>query len=171
MPTRREAMVSFAPLALAACDGGAASGGARAGGQPMKERAYSNPSSWAPPPGYSHAVTTGGGRLVFLSGQVPLDAAGQLVGGADFEAQTRQVFDNLKAVLAAAGASFDDVIKMTYFVVGVDANKVKGIRAIREGYFSSKERRPASSLLGVQALFREDVLIEIEAIAELPPGR
>lgn len=137
----------------------------------MKERTYTNPTSWPAPPGYSHAVTTGGGRLIFVSGQVPLDTAGQLVGGTDFDSQAKQVFENLKTVLAAAGASFDDVIKMTYFVVGLDANRVKSLRAIREGVFSSKERRPASSLLGVQALFREDVLVEIEVIAELPAGR
>ncbi len=169
MPTRRTALFSLAALALPAC-GGAKGAAAPPRAPTMSQRTYTNPASWAPPPGYTHAVTTGGGRLVFVSGQVPLDAGGQLVGGADFEAQARQAFENLKTVLAAAGSSFDDVVKMTYLVVGLDEAKVKGLRAIRDG-FLSKERRPASTLLGVPALFRADVLVEIEAVAELPPGR
>lgn len=166
MPTRREVMASLAALTFPAC--GAASGAPRTKGPTMSQRTYTNPSSWPAPPGYTHAVSTGGGRLVFVSGQVPVDAAGRLVGGADFEAQARQVFENLKVVLAAAGASFDDVVKMTYFVVGLDEAKVKALRTIRDGVLA-KDRRPASSLLGVQALVREDVLVEIEAVAELPP--
>jgi 2-iminobutanoate/2-iminopropanoate deaminase len=171
MPTRREAMASFASLALAGCAANA--GGANtvwAGGQAVSQRTYTNPSSWAPPPGYTHAVATGGGRLLFVSGQVPLDAAGRLVGGADFDAQAKQVFENLKTVLAEAGASFADVVKMTYLVVNLDPAKVLSLRSIRDG-FLPKEGRPASTLLGVQALFREDVLVEIEAVAELPAGR
>ncbi|HEU4537694.1 MAG TPA: RidA family protein, partial [Polyangiaceae bacterium] len=108
--------------------------------------------------------------LLFVSGQVPLDAAGQLVGRGDFDAQARQVFENLKTVLAEAGASFDDVVKMTYLVVNLDQARVLSLRSIRDG-FLPKELRPASTLLGVQALFRADVLVEIEAVAELPAGR
>ncbi len=73
-------------------------------------------------------------------------------------------------MLAEAGASFADVVKMTYLVVNLEPAKVLSLRSIRDG-FLPKERRPASTLFGVQALFREDVLIEIEAVAELPAGR
>lgn len=161
-------MASLAALALSACGG--AGPGARGPGPTAGRRTYTNPPSWAPPPGYTHAVATGGGRLLFLSGQVPLDARGQLVGGADFEAQARQVFENIKTVLASAGASFDDVVKMTYLVVGLDAAKVKTLRAVRDVYLPAG-RRPASTLFGVPALFRDDVLLEVEATAELPAGR
>lgn len=136
----------------------------------MTARTYTNPPQWPLPPNYTHAVATSGGRLLFISGQVPLDATGQLVGGTDFEAQARQALDNLETVLTAAGASMDDVVKVTYFVVGLDSAKLTALRSVLETAYA-KERRPAASLLGVQSLFREGVLIEIEAVAELPPAR
>src|SRR5204862_610404 len=76
------------------------------------------PSGLAPGPGYSHAVT-GRGRWVATSGQVALDDEGKLVGPGDPEAQTRQVFANLDRALAAAGASFTDVIKLNYYVTDI----------------------------------------------------
>ena len=136
----------------------------------MTERLYVNPPAWATPPGYTHAVGSRGGRLLFVSGQVPVDAAGKLVGGADFKAQARQAFDNLGTVLAASGASYADVVKLTYFVVGLDGERLLALREVRDAVLPP-ERRPASSLLGVAALFRPDVLVEIEAVAELPPSR
>jgi enamine deaminase RidA (YjgF/YER057c/UK114 family) len=136
----------------------------------MTERTYVHPASWTPAPGYTPAVAAGGGRLLFVSGQVALDTAGQLVGGDDFSAQAQQAFDNLKTVLSAAGASFDDVVKFTYYIVDLDQAKVKAVRALRD-VILPRERRPASTLIGVQALVDEGMLIEIEAIAELPPGR
>jgi enamine deaminase RidA (YjgF/YER057c/UK114 family) len=132
----------------------------------MSKRRVIQPPAWPTPPGYSHAVATAR-PLIFVSGQVPLDAAGALVGGADFEAQTAQVFENLRTVLAGVGASFDDVVKLTYFVVGLDGERLAAVRRVRDRHLGDGPR-PASSLLGVAALFRPDVLIEIEAIAELP---
>ncbi|MCZ9342685.1 RidA family protein, partial [Streptomyces sp. TRM76130] len=64
---------------------------------------------------YSHVVTAAG-RLVAVSGQLPLDEDGRIVGEGDPAAQARQVFENLRRCLAAAGAGFDDVVKLTYFV-------------------------------------------------------
>jgi enamine deaminase RidA (YjgF/YER057c/UK114 family) len=133
----------------------------------MARRVHVNPPDWPAPPGYSHAVVTGGGRLVVVSGQVPVDASGALVGGADFAAQARQAFENLGTVLAAAGADFGDVVKLTYFVVGVSPERVVALRSLRDGHLGAGPR-PASSLVGVAGLFRPDVLVEIEAIAELP---
>lgn len=135
---------------------------------PAHPRTAIHPAGWPPPAGYSQAIATRGGRLLVISGQVPLDAAGNLVGGTDFQAQARQAFANLGRVLAAAGASYGDVVKLTYFVVGLDHDRLLAVRTARDEVLPHGDP-PASSLLGVTALFRPDVMIEIEAIAELPP--
>jgi reactive intermediate/imine deaminase len=114
------------------------------------------------PTGYSHVVAAPAGELVFVSGQVPLDADGQLVGEGDVEAQARQVFRNLTTALEAAGAGWNDVVKLGFFVR--DVSQMPPVRAIRDEYVDA-ERPPASTLLEVSRLFRDDVLIEIEAYA------
>lgn len=116
------------------------------------------------PPGYSHAVEVTGGRTVYVSGQVAMDANGAVVGQNDFRAQVKQVFENLKTVLAASGATLDDVVKFTYYVVGHDAEKLRTIREVRDGYLKPTNR-PASTLVGVQALFRPEFLVEVDAVA------
>jgi reactive intermediate/imine deaminase len=128
----------------------------------MPERRFLSPDSLAPPFGYSHVVDARPGRLVYVSGQVPLDREGQLVGPGDFEAQARQVFANLSAALDAAGAKWSDVVKVTYFLR--DVSNVVQLRAIRNEYIDT-EHPPASTLVEVSGLFRDDVLVEIEAIA------
>jgi reactive intermediate/imine deaminase len=115
-----------------------------------------------PPFGYSLVVDAPAGRIVYLAGQVPLDRNGELVGAGDFEAQTRQVFDNLTAGLEAAGVSWNEVVKLSYFVV--DIGKAAAMRSIRDEYINT-ESPPASTLVEVSRLFRNDVLIEIEAVA------
>lgn len=135
---------------------------------PVTQRKIIQPAGWPPPAGYSHAIATRGGRLLVISGQVPLDATGALVGGTDFKAQARQAFANLGTVLAAAGLSYADVVKLTYFVVGLDHDRLLALREARDAVLPHGDP-PASSLLGVTALFRPDVMIEVEAIAELPP--
>jgi enamine deaminase RidA (YjgF/YER057c/UK114 family) len=130
------------------------------------QRQYIQPAGWQTPPGYSHAVTTTGGPLLVVSGQVSLDPSGVIVGLGDFEAQTVQCFENLRTVLAAGGASFADVIKLTYFIVGINKQRMQAVRDIRDRYLTD-DGRPASSAIGVAGLFSDEVLIEIEAIAEL----
>jgi reactive intermediate/imine deaminase len=115
------------------------------------------------PPGYSHAVAAGG--LLFVSGQVPLDEDGAVVGVDDMAAQTRQVFRNLGAVLEAAGAGFADLVKLTLFVT--DINAIAAIRAARDEFIDTANP-PASSLVEVSRLFQPDILIEIEAVALAP---
>jgi reactive intermediate/imine deaminase len=117
-------------------------------------------SSVNTPPGYSHAVQAAG--LIFVSGQVALDADGAVVGSGDMAAQARQVFRNLGAVLEAAGASFADVLKLTYFVR--DIGSVAAIRAVRDE-FVDVSHPPASTLVEVSRLFMPELLIEIEAVA------
>jgi enamine deaminase RidA (YjgF/YER057c/UK114 family) len=119
------------------------------------------PHGLAAGPGYSHAVT-GRGRLVAISGQVALDEDGQLVGTGDLEAQARQVFANLDRALAAAGASFTDVIKLNYYVTDIAMLPV--VRTIRDEYVNTA-RPPASTAVQVTALAMPDLMIEIEAWA------
>src|SRR3954447_21339771 len=106
-----------------------------------------NSSSVATPPGYSHAVQAAG--LIFVSGQVALDADGAVVGVNDIAAQARQAFRNLDEVLRSAGASFADVIKLTYFVRDIDA--VGAIRAVRDEFVDTS-RPPASTLVEISRL-------------------
>ena len=93
---------------------------------------------------------------------MPLDADGQLVGEGDFDAQVRQVFENLTAALEAADASWSDVVKLNYFVR--DVERIASVRTIRDEYVNT-EQPPASTLVEVSRLFRDDVLIEIDAVA------
>lgn len=128
---------------------------------------FQNSSEIASPAGYTHAVVVNGGKMIFVSGQVGLNKQGEMVGKNDFQAQAAQVFQNLKSVLAAAGATPKDIIKLNYLVVGLNHDKVVALRYVRD-QFVDKEHPPASTLAGVQALFREDAMLEVEAVAVIP---
>jgi 2-iminobutanoate/2-iminopropanoate deaminase len=128
---------------------------------------FKNSSDISSPAGYSHAVVVNSGKLVFLSGQVGLDKHGEMVGKDDFHAQVAQAFSNLRSALAAAGATPDDLVKLNYYVVGLNHDKLVAIRDVRDQMIN-KEHPPASTLAGVQSLFREDALIEVEAVAVIP---
>ena len=128
---------------------------------------YVNAPELEPPPGYTHAVVVEHGRTAYLSGAVALDKQGNVVGPGDFRAQAKQAFANLGAVLKAAGATPASVVKLNYYVVGLDHDKLLALREIRET-FVDRAHPPASTLVGVQALFRDDLMIEIEAVAVLP---
>jgi reactive intermediate/imine deaminase len=123
---------------------------------------FHNPSTLPRATGYSQIVEVHGGRTIYIAGQVALDTAGQLVGPGDPAAQAEQVFANLHAALVAAGATFRDVVKLTYFVT--DIGSLPAIRTVRNRYVDVAHP-PASSAVEVRRLFRDDVLIEIEAIA------
>jgi reactive intermediate/imine deaminase len=120
------------------------------------------PDALSRPTGYSHVVVAPVDQIVFVSGQVPLDADGELVGPGDLEAQTRQVFENLAAALEAAGASWQSVVKLNYFLR--DVTQIAVVRAVRDEHLDP-ERLPASTLVEVSGLFRDDVLVEIDAVA------
>jgi enamine deaminase RidA (YjgF/YER057c/UK114 family) len=119
------------------------------------------PEGVAPAAQYSHVVL-GTGRFVAVAGQLALDAEGKLVGEGDPVAQARQVFENLKRCLAAAGATFDDVVKLTFFVT--DMAYMPAIRAARAEHIPD-DRLPAASAVQVAALVRPEFLMEIEAFA------
>ncbi len=122
-----------------------------------------NPAEIHPPTGYSHVVTAKG-RLAYISGQVAFDQAGKLVGEGDIGAQTRQVFENLKATLEELGTDFQSVLKLNYYAV--DESGLQEIRKIRSEYLG--DRPPASTFVFVKALVRPELLIEIEAVVALP---
>ena len=126
---------------------------------------FKNPPELSKPTGYTHVVATHGSKLIFISGETGLNAKGELASG--FDAQVKQAFANLKIALAAAGATTDNIVKLNYYVVGLNQEKLLALRSGREP-FINKEHPPASTLVGVQVLFREDALIEIEAEAVLP---
>ena len=111
---------------------------------------------------YTDAVRAG--NLLFVSGFVPVDGDGRLVGGDDVVAQTRQVLANLGAVLSAAGATFADVVKVTVYLTDI-ADRVR-INPVRQEVFG--DARPASTLVEVSALAVPGAKLEIEAVALIP---
>jgi enamine deaminase RidA (YjgF/YER057c/UK114 family) len=126
----------------------------------MAQKEYINPK----PLGYSDATTVRGGKTIYVSGQVPLDAKGQIVGKGDFKAQTIQVFENIKSVLEKSGATFKDVVKVNTYVVNCTPQLVAIVREVRKNYLSQTQP-PASTLVGVTSLVDPEFMIEIEVIA------
>ena len=116
----------------------------------------------APISHYTDAVRAG--DLLFVSGVVPVDRDGNLVGGNDVVAQARAVFENMRAVLAAAGAGPADVVKVTVFLTDVDDRP--SINSVRQEFFG--ETRPASTLVEISRLAVPGAKIEVEAVAVLP---
>jgi 2-iminobutanoate/2-iminopropanoate deaminase len=110
---------------------------------------------------YADAVIAG--DTLYISGIVPVDAEGRIVGGDDVVAQTRQVFAIMERVLAAAGASAADVVKVTVYLLDID-DRPK-INPVRQEFFGAA--RPASTLVEVSRLAVEGALVEIEAVAYL----
>ena len=115
----------------------------------------------SPGNGYSHAVITRG-RLVAIAGQVAMDEHGELVDPGDPVAQTERVFENPRLALAAAGATFADIVKFGVFVTHMSI--LPAVREIRDRHID-RTRPPASTAIQVAALFRPGYLVEIEALA------
>jgi len=130
----------------------------------MSEIDHLRPAGLQNNPAYSHTVVASGARTVYISGQVAIDENGALVGAGDLGAQTTQVMRNLKAALAAAGATFADVVKITTYVVAYAPEMRPIIAAARTPFFPAGQP-PASTLVGVEALAAPGWLIEIEAVA------
>ena len=126
----------------------------------MSKRAL-QPSAVKARGSYSPGWEVSGGRLIYVAGQVPWDAEGRTVAPGDVAGQTRQVFENIRAVLAEAGASLDDVIKLTIFAA--DIRYREAINQVRSEVF--KPPYPASTQVAVAALVDTDWLVEIEAVA------
>lgn len=124
---------------------------------------FVNPPGMKPLGMYSQVTVATGGSLAFISGQVAVDGQGKVVGEGDIEAQAVQVFENLKLALGGIGASFDDVIKFTIFIVGLDAARRKAVMDVR-GRYINRGNPPAATMIGVDALVQPELLVEIEAV-------
>ena len=123
---------------------------------------HGQPPGMPPANGYSHAVVARGGRVIAIAGQVAMDERGELVGRDDPLAQAERVFENLRLALAAAGATFADVIKFGVFVTDISILPV--IRQTRDKHIDV-EHPPASTAVQVGALFQPGYLLEVEALA------
>ena len=102
------------------------------------------------------------GAFIYLSGQLPYDVDDNLIGAGDAEAQARQVFENIRYNLAAAGAGFDDVVKMTGFIT--DFDHVPAIRKVRAQYVNP-DQPPVSTMVLVPRFLEETVYLEIDVVA------
>jgi reactive intermediate/imine deaminase len=123
-----------------------------------------NPSKLSKPNGYSHIVVAPPGEVIYLSGQVALDENGKVVGTGDIQAQTKQVFENLKSALTASGASFANLVKINFYLT--DVTQIQKVRDVRDQYI--QEEPPASTLVEVKALARPELMIEVDGIAVIP---
>jgi len=128
-------------------------------------KTYPTSPDLSTPRGYSHVVTATG-TMVFVSGQIALDKDGKIVGAGDIRAQATRVLQNVKSALAAAGATFADVVKQNTYVVNLNAESLAAIREVRAQFFPAGDP-PASTLVGVTALAMEGLLIEVEVVAVL----
>jgi reactive intermediate/imine deaminase len=126
---------------------------------------FHNPASMPQSVGYSQIAEVSGGRTIYISGQIALNPAGQLVGPGDLHAQAVQIFQNLQAALAAVGASFEQVVKFNIYML--DITEIPVVRGVRDQYVNTQQP-PASTAVEVRRLFRDELLIEIDAIAVVP---
>jgi enamine deaminase RidA (YjgF/YER057c/UK114 family) len=128
---------------------------------------FLNPDTLYKPPGYSHVVeATGPGRTVYIAGQLGLDKDGNLVGApGDFKAQAVQTFENLKLALAAVGADFSHVVKVTNLLA--DTKYLPIFRDVRNQYLKTATP-PASTTVAISQFARDGALLEVEAVAILP---
>jgi 2-iminobutanoate/2-iminopropanoate deaminase len=130
--------------------------------QPPKRREFRVAGLPAALSHYTDAVRFG--DILFVSGLTAHDASGQIVGGKDAAAQTRQILKNLTLVLDAAGATMADVLKVTVFLI--DINDRAAINPVRQEFFGAA--RPASTLVEVSRLALPEMTVEIEAVVGLP---
>lgn len=116
---------------------------------------------------YTPVVTVVPGRLVFISGILARNAQGEIVGKGDMAAQIRQVFENIGAALAAAGATMDDIVKRQTFTTDIDAY----FKNIDARMAHGGDNRSTSTTVEVRRLSHPDFLIEVEVMAVIPDGR
>jgi enamine deaminase RidA (YjgF/YER057c/UK114 family) len=126
---------------------------------------FQNPSTMPPTRGYTHVVETRSpSRTIYIAGQLGMTADGQFA-GADFDAQVVQCFENLKLALAAAGATFEHVVKVAAFFI--DIANIHTYLEVRNRYVNTKAP-PASTAIQISKLAHAGALFEIEAIAVVP---
>jgi enamine deaminase RidA (YjgF/YER057c/UK114 family) len=129
------------------------------------ERRQINPWTWQQKFGFAHAWRVDGAEsVVFLAGQGPVSPEGELIAPGDFDAQARQTFENMRTVLEQAGASFDDVVKVTAYFT--DITKLREYAHVRNEFIDAAEP-PASTAIEVRSLALPGMMIEVDAIAVL----
>ncbi len=139
-------------------------------------RQYLNPKELFDPRFFTHSVTVSGPvKLIYVSGQVSYDRDGTVIGERDMRAQAEQVFRSLTHNLKAAGATWRDVVKLNGYMVNMSPDNVNLYREVRARYIDFPDM-PASTLVGVQSLVHEDLLLEVEVVAAIaekptPPAR
>lgn len=130
-----------------------------------------NPNTLFDPRFFTHTVAVSGPlKLVYVSGQVSYDRDGIVIGKGDFRAQCEQVFKSLSHNLKAAGAEWRDVIKVNGYMVDLNPQDVSVYREVRFRYFDRKEM-PASTLVGVNRLVHDDLLLEVEVVAAVATAK
>ena len=129
-----------------------------------QEIRHINPDGLSKSPAYSQVVTAKPGTMVWVAGQVAQNAKGEVVGKGDLKVQATQAWANVKTALAAAGATFKDVVKITTYVANYKPAMRDTLRETRLTAMGGVEP-PAATLVGVQSLASEDYLIEIEVTA------
>ncbi len=127
---------------------------------------FVNPPGMKPLGMYTQVTVAQGGSIAFISGQVSADSDGKVVGDGDIEAQAVQVFENLKLALGGIGATFEDVIKFTFYIVGFTQERRKAVMDVRGRYISHKNP-PAATMVGVDHLVEPELLVEIEAVVAI----
>lgn len=127
-------------------------------------KVFINPDGLYEPAAYTHVISATGDKVVFISGQIAFNRAGELVGAGDFGAQARQVYKNLQIAVQSVGGTITDIVKTTTFIPNYDAQIHRPLlgEARREIF---GDHKPGSTLVGIQALAFPELLIEIEAVA------
>jgi enamine deaminase RidA (YjgF/YER057c/UK114 family) len=122
-----------------------------------------NPTTWQERYGFSQGWRVDDAKtLLFIAGQIPVDEQGTVVGEGDFEAQTRQVFENMGRVLEQAGLTFDNLVQVAVFMT--DISNLRIYARVRDEFVST-QAPPASTALGVAAFALPGMLVEVNAIA------
>ena len=127
----------------------------------MEKRIVRLKNVYEPISSSSQAVQVKGDSLLFISGQVSVDSDGNLVGKGDIKIQTKQVFENLKAIVEEYGGSIENIIKTTVFLRNIE--DYKAFAEVRSEYL--KKDFPASTLVAIKSLVSNEWLVEVEAIA------
>ncbi len=153
-----------AAVTVAAAVGTAGVAQAQTPANPLR---YSNPDGMTKPTAYSQVVEVNGPhRIIFIAGQTGVGASGKPAQG--FRAQATQVFENIKTALNSVGGDFEHVVKITTYLTNIEQN-ADAYREVRASFFANKATLPASTLLQVTRLANPSYLIEVEAMAILPP--
>jgi len=158
--SRRDVVAAAVTIAAAGAAG-------EAHAQTPSNLRFFNPPGMSKPPTYSHVVEVNGpNRTIYLAGQTGVDANGKVAEG--FRAQAVQVMENIKMALASLGGGFEHIVKLTSYLTNLEANGAE-FREVRSSYFPNKNALPASTLLQISRLANPAYLVEVEAIAILPP--